>query len=131
MLTVGGDDYLRKPYGINLLRARVKKFLEKERKAPQFITRGPFTLYIVAAQAFVNGEDLLLTQKEFAVLLLLAQNEGKVLSAEHIYEKVWGFTNFNDKNAIQMTISRLRSKMKNTGYSIIVYRRHGYAFEKD
>ena len=129
-LVSGGDDYLRKPYGIDLLRARVKKSLQKERKAPQFITRGPFTLYIVAAQAFVNGEDLLLTQKEFAVLLLLTQNEGKILSAEYIYENVWGYTTLSDKNAIQMTISRLRSKIENTGYTIATYRRKGYAFEK-
>jgi len=129
-LVAGGDDYLRKPYGIKLLRARVKNALKKERKAPQFITRGPFTLYIVAAQAFVNGEDLLLTQKEFAVLLLLAQNEGKILSAEYIYEKVWGYAALSDKNAIQMTISRLRSKIEKTDYTIATYRRKGYAFEK-
>ena len=129
-LIAGGDDYLRKPYGIKLLRARVKKSLQKERKAPQFITRGPFRLYIVAAQAFVNDEDLLLTQKEFAVLLLLAQNEGKILSAEYIYEKAWGYSNLNDKNAIQMAISRLRSKIENTGYTILAYRKKGYAFEK-
>ena len=124
-LIAGGDDYLRKPYGIKLLRSRVKKTLQKERKVPQFITRGPFKLYIISAQAFVNGQDLLLTQKEFAVLLLLAQNERKILSAEYIYEKVWGYSTLYDKNAIQMTISRLRGKMENTGYTIAAYRKQG------
>jgi len=129
-LVSGGDDYLRKPYGIKHLRARVKNSLQKERKTPQFITRGPFSLHIVAAQAFVNGEDLLLTQKEFAVFLLLAQNEGKILSAEHIYEKAWGYSTLSDKNAIQMAVSRLRNKIENTGYTIATYRGKGYAFEK-
>ncbi|WP_461248896.1 response regulator transcription factor, partial [Treponema sp. R6D11] len=54
-LVAGGDDYLRKPYGIELLRSRVKKALQHERKVPHSIMRGPFTLHIVAAQAFANG----------------------------------------------------------------------------
>ena len=53
-----------------------------------------------------------------------------VLSAESIYEKVWGYSALNDKNAIQMTISRLRSKIEGTGYTITGYRSKGYAFEK-
>ena len=129
-LVAGGDDYLRKPYGIKLLRARVKRSLKKARKTPQFITRGPFSLNIVSSQAFADNEDLLLTQKEFAVLLLLAQSEGKIYSAEEIWENVWGYSELHDKNALQMTISRLRTKIEETGYTITAYRMQGYAFEK-
>jgi DNA-binding response OmpR family regulator len=86
-LVSGGDDYLRKPYGIDLLRERLKTALKTERKMPQYITRGPFRLDLIAAQAFADSEDLLLSQKEFAVFLLLAQNERKILDAEYIYEK--------------------------------------------
>jgi len=126
----GGDDYLRKPYGIELLRQRVKKALQNERRVPHTITRGPFTLHIVSAQAFVNGTDLLLAQKEFAVLLLLAQNEGKILSADYIYEKAWGKQIKKDKNSLQMVVSRLRFKIESAGYTIATYRGKGYAFEK-
>jgi two-component system alkaline phosphatase synthesis response regulator PhoP len=129
-LVAGGDDYLRKPYGIALLRERVRKALQKERKAPQFITRGSLTLYIVAAQAFVGGEDLRLTRREFAALLLLAQNEGKMLSAEYIYEKAWGQPMAGDKNAVQMVLSRLRNKIESAGYTIVTHRGKGCVFEK-
>jgi DNA-binding response OmpR family regulator len=129
-LVAGGDDYLRKPYGIDLLRSRVKIALHKERKTPQFIERGPFRLNIISAQVLVNDEDLLLAQKEFAVLLLLAQNEGKILSAEYIYEKAWGRAITGDKNALQMAVSRLRAKIEPFEYTITTYRGKGYAFEK-
>lgn len=136
-LVAGGDDYLRKPYSIKLLRTRVKNALQKDRKTPQFITRGPFTLYIVAAQAFVNGKDLSLTQKEFAVFLLLAQNAGKILGAEYIYDKVWlpQKTSFKvkpmirSKNIIEKAVSRIRNKIEPYGYTIVTYRGKGYAFE--
>ncbi|MDR3365307.1 MAG: response regulator transcription factor [Clostridiales Family XIII bacterium] len=129
-LVAGGDDYLRKPYGIELLRERVRKALQKERRAPQSITRGPLTLHVVAAQASLDERDLLLTQKEFAVLLLLAQNEGRILSAEHIYEKAWGLPMAGDRNAVQMSVSRLRGKIEPAGYTICAYRGKGYAFER-
>jgi DNA-binding response OmpR family regulator len=129
-LSAGGDDYLRKPYGIDLLRERVKIALHKSRKVPQLIKRGPFMLNIIAAQALVDGEDLLLAQKEFAVLLLLAEQERKVLSMEYIYEKVWAQP-LLDKNAVKMAVSRLRTKLEPYGYTIASYRGQGYAFEKN
>jgi DNA-binding response OmpR family regulator len=129
-LTCGGDDYLRKPYGIDLLRERVKIGLKKEKKLPQEVKRGPFTLNIVSSQCFANGRDMLLNPKEFAVLLLLAQNERKTLSAEYIYEKAWGPHMVMDKNTIQATISRLRAKLEPYGYTICHYRGKGYAFEE-
>jgi DNA-binding response OmpR family regulator len=127
-LASGGDDYLRKPYGIELLRARVKRVLQKE-KDPQIVKRGPLALHIASAKGFINGEDLRLTQKEFAALLLLAQNEGKILSPEYIYEKAWGQPMSGDRSAIQTAISRLRGKIEPAGRAIVFYRGKGYAFE--
>jgi DNA-binding response OmpR family regulator len=128
-LSAGGDDYLRKPYGIDLLRERVKIALHKSRKLPQIIKRGPFSLNIIASQALVNGEDLLLSQKEFSALLLLAENERKILTNDYIYEKIWGQAMTGD-NPVKMVISRLRTKIEPYGYTIATYRGQGHAFEK-
>jgi DNA-binding response OmpR family regulator len=72
-LVSGGDDYLRKPYGIDLLRIRVQKALQNGRRA-EAIVRGSLTLDMVSGQGYIDGTDLCLTQKEFAVLLLLVLN---------------------------------------------------------
>jgi DNA-binding response OmpR family regulator len=74
-------------------------------------------LNIIASQAFVEGEDL-----------LLAEQERKILSMEYIYEKVWAQPLF-DKNAVKMAVSRLRTKLEPYGYTIASYRGQGYAFE--
>jgi DNA-binding response OmpR family regulator len=129
-LVSGGDDYLRKPYGIDLLRLRVKKALENGRKA-QTLVRGSLTLDIVAGQGYIDGAGLLLTQREFALLLLLVQNEGKMLDAEYLYQRAWGQQMAGDKNAVRMSVSRLRKKIAPAGYVIRVERGSGYLFERE
>ena len=72
--------------------------------------------------------DLMLQPKEFALLLLLMQNEGKVMSAEELYGAAWNAPMAGDKSAVQMTVSRLRKKIEPTGYSIQSLYGKGYVF---
>jgi len=80
----GCDDYLPKPYTFGVLHKRVLKLLRSAEQVPETITKGSLTLNITSMSAYADGNDLLLTHKEFAILLLLIQNEGKTVSAEHI-----------------------------------------------
>jgi len=130
-LLAGGDDYLRKPYGIDLLRARVAKGLRQNLPpGSQVISRGPLELHIMSAQAFLNDQDMLLTQKEFALLLLLVQNEEKTLSKEFLYETVWNQPVNDDARAVKAHLSNVRKKLSGSGYSVTVSRGEGYCFEK-
>jgi DNA-binding response OmpR family regulator len=129
-LVAGGDDYLRKPYGIGLLRERVKKGLRRERDAQRFVRRGSLTLDVVAARAQIGGRDLLLTGKEFATLLALSQAEGQTLAAEQLYEAVWGRPMAGDPNALRMVVSRLRRKLEPSGHTVSSGRGRGYAFRR-
>ena len=130
-LVAGGDDYLRKPYGIELLCARVKKGLRQEWKAPQIIRHGLLTLDVIASQAYIGGEDLALTKKEFALLSLFVQNESRAISAETLYEKIWGQPMGSDANAIRKQVSRLRKKLAGTGLTVSTERGEGYCFERE
>lgn len=94
-LRAGGDDYLNKPFHIGLLLARIEAFWRRDEirqrvKPAETLRCGPLTLDLVAGAAFLHGEDMLLTLKEYALLLLLVQNEGKTLAKQAIYAKVWG-----------------------------------------
>ena len=129
-LHYGGDDYIAKPFHPEELLARIEAAMRRRGMdaTVQIITKGSLTLDVVAAQAFINGANVALTPKEFAILLLLVKNEGKVLSAEYIYECVWKAPLGGDKNAIQAMISKLRQKLELTEYCIDAVRNRGYIF---
>ena len=137
-LQAGGDDYLAKPYDNDVLLARVESLLRRASRVPNTLTIGPLTLDIIAGRVFLDSpnsntnlhQDLLLTSKEFAILLLLAQNEGLILSPESIYQNVWKLPLADSTNTLHATISTLRKKIEPSGYTIKVKRDHGYKFEK-
>jgi len=126
----GCNDYLPKPYTFGVLLARIKSLLQSAEQIPDHITRGALFLDVMSGQAFINDHDLLLSQKEFALLLLLIQNEGKIISAEYIYKKVWGQNLAGDKNAVQVAVSRLRIKLEPSGLFISIKRNIGYKLIK-
>jgi DNA-binding response OmpR family regulator len=129
-LRAGGDDYLPKPYDLDVFLARVEALLRRSRQVPEAVVVGSLLLDITAGQAFCNGADLLLTQKEFALLLLLAQNENKTLDAEYLYERIWKRSAVGDTQAVKTVVSRLRTKLARSGYTIVAARGEGYLFEK-
>lgn len=116
-LSLGADDYLAKPYAYPVLAARVEALLRRAGRMPETLTKGALQFDILANQAFLKGEDLLLTKKEFAVLLLLVKNKGRVLSPEHLYKTVWKQPMAGDDGAVKNTVYRLRKKL-GKGFSI-------------
>jgi DNA-binding response OmpR family regulator len=134
-LKAGGDDYLAKPYNNDVFLARIESLLRRSAQIPKNLTKGSLTLDIISGRAFMDDRDLLLTQKEFAVLLLLTQNEEKIINAEAIYRNVWkqrtsdgSPTTEIDTNTLQATISNIRKKIEPSGFAITVSRGHGYTF---
>ena len=112
-LSDGGDDYLTKPYDFGVLLARVDAMMRRASRIPKQLVKGSLTLDIRANRAFFRGEDMRLTQKEFAVLFLLVENEGRILSTKYIYETVWKqVPNKDTGNAVKTIISRLRNKLR-------------------
>ena len=81
-------------------------------------------------QAFVDGQNLGLTRRQFDLLLFLTQNEDRLISTEALYKKVWGSDLIDDANAIKTVISRLRGKIEPSGYTVDAIRNKGYIFTK-
>ena len=126
----GCDDYLRKPYTFEELLARLKRLLYRAEQLPETVTRGALTLNILAKEAFLNGADLMLTPKDFALLQYFVQNEGRTLDRDVVYEKVWGRPMAGDSQALGSAVSRLRKKLTGCGYTISGEYRNGYRFER-
>ena len=125
----GCDDYMAKPYTFDILLVRLERLLKSAAEIPQRLTFGMLVIDVMSGQVFLDGDDLLLTQKEFALLLLFTQHEGKVMSVEYLYEKAWGQPGTDYMRALRNTASRLRKKISGSGYDIVAERGHGYSFE--
>ncbi|GHU11161.1 DNA-binding response regulator [Betaproteobacteria bacterium] len=126
---LGCDDYLPKPYTFEVLLARLKRLLKSAEHVLSPISYGSLTLDINHRRAYHSGKDLSLRQKEFALLLLFVQMNGKAVSGEYLYEKIWGQPIGGDKNALQVAISRLRKKLEISGMNVHYERGSGYMLE--
>jgi DNA-binding response OmpR family regulator len=130
-LDTGGDYYMTKPYKLDEMLSSVRAALRRRKKAQaKRLTFGNLALDMGLNRAFVDGADLNLTPREFALLRLLAENEDKTLDTAYIYQAAWGLPMGADKNAIRMTAYRLRHKLEQAGYHILAKRNEGYTFTK-
>lgn len=126
----GADDYLAKPYSYKVLAARIKALLRRAGQMPEILQKGSLKLNLLASQAYLHGENLQLTQKDFNLLLMFVQNEDKIISGEYIYEKVWNTTLNENTIALKNALSRLRKKLNDSEYTLSGIRGKGYLFER-
>ena len=132
-LTGGGDDYITKPFDLNVLSARVVAHLRRAGlQGAGRINVFPLSIDLQNGQAELNGEAVRLTQKELQVLAFLASNIGKEFSAEELYEAVWAEPSVGAANStVKKHISSLRSKLglkdERSAFEIVFTRKQGYA----
>lgn len=112
LLKLGADDYIIKPFDVNEVAARVETVFRRVAPTPG----SPLTyqdIYLSEADRTVqvNGQDLLLTAKEYQLLLLLLRHPAKVYSKANLYESVWNEAYLGDDGAIKTHISNLRNKL--------------------
>ncbi|HVA52432.1 MAG TPA: response regulator transcription factor [Acidimicrobiales bacterium] len=137
MLEIGADDYVTKPYRLRELVARMRAVLRRRQhddqgEADEEISLGTLRMDVDARRCFVNGEEIKLRKKEFALLRLLLENPGRVLTREVLIDRVWGSDYVGDTKTLDVHIKRLRTLIedepKNPTY-ITTVRGVGYRFE--
>jgi len=126
----GGDDYLAKPYDLQVFLVRIDALMRRAALVPDVIEVGPIRINLAASKAFYNGEDMLLQQREFLLLQQFMQHPEEILSAQSLYLKVWGQEIYKQDNSLRVAISKLRQKLENSGYTITSSRGEGYCFER-
>lgn len=110
-LRMGAEDYIVKPFEVMELLARVEVVLRRYQKTEDVLTVGDLTIDMRSLQVQRNGETILLTKKEWDLMLLFAQNPGAALYRETIYERVWGGKYPVGSRVVDLHIQRLRKKI--------------------
>ena len=126
--SLGGDDYIAKPFSVKELLARVRAIL-KRGSLPKNATRWIYNDLVVdfaSHRVNIRNEEVSLTKKEFEILVLLAQSSPNVLTRNEILNSVWGDNEFVLDRTVDVHITRLRKKLGE--YSSVIVNRSGFGY---
>lgn len=110
-LDTGADDYIEKPYDIDIMLAKISGIF-KRRYASDEIIEDDIRINKVSRTAYKNNQPIEMTAKEFDLLLLLVENKGRTLSKEYIFSQVWGSDSFSEQQTLTVHIKWLRQKIE-------------------
>lgn len=112
-LNIGGDDYIKKPYSLSVLLAKVKVVLKryKQEKSSVVEVDGPFKIDSNAMKVYMNGQDVEFKTKEFKLFQYLFENKNKLMTKNEIFSNVWGDEFFSD-GTLNVHIRKIREKIE-------------------
>lgn len=131
-LSIGGDDYIQKPYSLSVLLAKVKAVLKRcEKTESTGYADSRLVVDLNARQTFVNGVPVRLTALEFKLLAYLVQNRGRTVPKQELFEKVWE-DKFTGDGTLNVHIRKLREAIErepgSPAYLVTVWG-EGYRFQ--
>lgn len=127
-LKLGAEDYLVKPFEVVELVARVEVVLRRFNKTQKLLHAGDITVDTEARRVTRTGKYVVLTNKEYGLLVLFIQNKNVALFKDTLYEKVWGDDYIADSRTLELHVQRLRKKMGWENNLVAVYK-VGYRLE--
>ena len=127
-LKLGADDYLVKPFDVVELIARVEAVLRRYNKTEKLLAAGDVVVDVEARRVLKDGKPVVLTNKEFGLLVLFIRNKNVALFRETLYEKVWEDEYISDSRTLDLHVQRLRKKLGWEQNLVAVYK-VGYRLE--
>ena len=131
-LILGADDYIEKPYDIDILIAKIKGIF-KRRFAEDKITEGEIALNLVTQTVTIGGKVIDMTSKEFELLKMLIENKGQTLTKDRLFNTIWGVDSESEAQTLTVHIKWLREKIevdpKNPAHIMTVWGK-GYRWEE-
>ena len=128
-LDLGADDYISKPFGMTELTARVKALLRRTKQAAEVCEKydiGSLSIYPSSHMVTLDGKELVLSLKEYELLLALVKANGKVLTRDVLLNDIWGYDFDGETRTVDVHIRHLRSKLNDAGSLIETVKGVGY-----
>ncbi len=129
----GGDDYIRKPYSLAILLAKVKRMLQRADSKAEEIVVGEVHLHIVQAQICYREQVLELSKNELKILYFLFRSRGEAVAKDALIEYLWENKFFVDENILNVNLSRLRKRLGDIGLKTLIQTvpKYGYRIETE
>lgn len=129
----GGDDYIRKPYSLAILLAKVKRMLQRADSMAEEIVVGEVHLHIVQAQICYREQVLELSKNELKILYFLFRSRGEAVAKDALIEYLWENKFFVDENILNVNLSRLRKRLGDIGLKTLIQTvpKYGYRIETE
>ena len=107
----GADDYIEKPYDIDILIAKIKGIFQR-RLAKDELSDGNIRLDVIREKVFKDEQEIIVTSKEFELLKLLLENKGQTLLKQYIFDTIWGSDSESESQTLTVHIKWLREKLE-------------------
>lgn len=131
--SLGADDYISKPFSVNELTARIKAVLKRsdadKTSRKSILKFNGVDLDTVRKRLIINDQRVELTKKEYEILKVLLENQGKVFSREDLLMRIWGQDVIVTERTVDVNITRLRTKLGEFGSALKNKTGYGYFFE--
>lgn len=130
-MSMGGDDFIAKPFDMNVLVAKVQAILRRTYDfggQTQLIEHRGALLNMSDASLLYNGKPVELTRNDYKILLTLMENRGSIVSRETLMEKLWETDCFVDENTLTVNIARLRKKLDSAGLTGFITTKKGIGY---
>lgn len=112
----GADDYMEKPVDMDILSVKIKALMKRNYSLKQenaLIHSGSLSIDKESKQVFIGSKEIAVNVKEYELLVLLAENPGKTLKKEYLFNQIWGMECFSENQTLTVHIKMLRDKIEN------------------
>lgn len=130
-MNMGADDFIAKPFDMNVLLAKVQALLRRTydfAADASLLEHHGAILNIGDGTLTYTGETIPLSKNEYRILLTLMQNKGKVVSREKLMEALWATDSFVDENTLSVNVNRLRKRLDAVGLTEFITTQHGIGY---